>query len=108
MSDTSVGIAGIDARQSMIRVWMALSAVWVGFWLLIAAIVLATVEGRYPLWEELGPFLVIVLTRRWLSLAWARPSGGVLRCWCEGRARNCRPFRPSPPCSGDEFSPLLR
>ena len=62
MSDTTAGAAGLEARQSMIRVWMALSAVWVGFWLLIAAIVLATVEMRYPLAHELGPFSAIVLT----------------------------------------------
>lgn len=62
MSNTSVGTAGVETRQSMLRVWMALSAVWVGFWLLIAAIVLATVGTRYPLPEELAPFSVIVFT----------------------------------------------
>jgi hypothetical protein len=46
----------------MIRVWMALSAVWVAFWLLIAAIVFATVRVRYSIFEELGPFALIVLT----------------------------------------------
>jgi hypothetical protein len=62
MLHSSAGVAGIDARQSMIRVWMALSAVWVAFWLLIAAIVLATVRVRYSVFEELGPFALIVLT----------------------------------------------
>ena len=62
MSYTSADAAGGETRQSMIRVWMALSAVWVGFWLLIAALVLATVELRYPLSDELGPFSAIVLT----------------------------------------------
>ena len=60
MSDTIAATAG-DTRQSMIRVWMALSAVWVAFWLLIAIIVFATVEIRYPLADELGPFSLIVL-----------------------------------------------
>ena len=91
MSDTSVGIAGIDARQSMIRVWMALSAVWVGFWLLIAAIVLATVEGRYPLWEELGPFLVIVLTPPMALLG----VGAALRWGFEVLVRGARPQLPT-------------
>ena len=53
--------AGADARHSMIRVWLALSAVWVAFWLLIAGIVVATVAVEYPLAEELGPFSSIVL-----------------------------------------------
>lgn len=61
MSDTIAATAG-DTRQSMIRVWMALSAVWVAFWLLIAVIVLATVEMRYPLADEVGLFPLIVLT----------------------------------------------
>ena len=60
MSYTSIG-AGSEARQSMIRVWLALSAVWVAFWLLIAGIVLAAVEMQYPLAEELGSFASIVL-----------------------------------------------
>jgi hypothetical protein len=61
MSDTSVA-AGIDTRQSMIRVWMALSAVWVAFWLSIAAIIFAAVGIREPLAAELGRFAAIVLT----------------------------------------------
>ena len=83
MFETSVGVGEIDARQSMIRVWMALSAVWVAFWLLIAAIVFATVGARYAVFEELGPFAMIVLTPplallglgatgRWLFEALAR------------------------------------
>ena len=61
MSDISVA-AGSQTRQSMIRVWMALSAVWVAFWLVIAAIIFAAVDIRQPLADELGTFSVIVLT----------------------------------------------
>ncbi len=61
MSDTTVPVSGGETRQSMIRVWMAISAVWVAFWILIACIVLATVEFSYPLGSELRPFSAIVL-----------------------------------------------
>lgn len=61
MSDISVANAGVDTRQSMIRVWMALSAVWVAFWLLIAGIVWLTVGTRYPFTDELAAFSLIVL-----------------------------------------------
>ncbi len=61
MSDTTVSVAGGDARQSMIKVWMAISAVWVAFWLLIALIVLATFGAGYSYAEELRPFYLIVL-----------------------------------------------
>ncbi len=61
MSDVSASAAGLEARQSMIRVWMAISAVWAAFWLLIAAIALATVEVRYSLAEEFGTFSFILL-----------------------------------------------
>ena len=62
MSDTSVAAAGVETRQCMIRVWMALSAVWVAFWLLIAGLVFATVEIRQPFADDLGSFSAIVLT----------------------------------------------
>jgi hypothetical protein len=61
MSEASVSAAGAETRQSMIRVWLAISAVWVAFWLMIALIALATVEVRFSLAPELGPFSLIVL-----------------------------------------------
>jgi hypothetical protein len=61
MSEASVRAAGTETRQSMIRVWLAISAVWVTFWLLIAAIALATVELRFSLSGEFWPFSLIVL-----------------------------------------------
>ena len=61
MSDAAVTVSGGETRQSMIRVWMAISAVWVAFWLLIAAIVMLSVEFSYPLGAELRPFSAIVV-----------------------------------------------
>ena len=62
MAGTTAAVAEGETRQSMIRVWMAISAVWVAFWLSIALIVFANVEFRYPLTDELAPFSLIVLT----------------------------------------------
>jgi hypothetical protein len=61
MSEASVSAAAAESRQSMIRVWLAISAVWVAFWLFIALIALAAVEVRFSLSHELGPFSLIVL-----------------------------------------------
>jgi hypothetical protein len=61
MSEVSMSAAAAESRQSMIRVWLAISAVWVAFWLFIALIALATVEVRFSLSHELGPFSLIVL-----------------------------------------------
>jgi hypothetical protein len=41
MSETSMTVTGGDARQAMIRVWMAISAVWVTFWLGLALVALS-------------------------------------------------------------------
>ena len=42
MSDATIENAGGETRQAMLRVWMAISAVWVTFWLSIAGIIVAT------------------------------------------------------------------
>lgn len=55
-------IAVLEARQSMIRVWLAISAVWVAFWLIVAALVLATFEPYNPAIVQLGIFSLIVAT----------------------------------------------
>jgi hypothetical protein len=54
--------AVLEARQSMIRVWLAISAVWVAFWLIIAALVLAAFKPYNPLIIQLGIFALIVAT----------------------------------------------
>ena len=61
MSDASVRAEISDARQCMIRFWMAISAVWLTFWLLIGGIVLVTVEIPYAFTPELKSFALIVV-----------------------------------------------
>ena len=61
MSEASVRAEVSDARQCMFRFWMAISAVWLTFWLLIGGIVLVTVEIPYAFSPELGSFALIVV-----------------------------------------------
>ncbi len=76
MSDASVRVNGGDTRQSLIRFWMAISAVWLAFWLLIAGIFLLNVDIPYIFSAEIGPFTLIVLTPPAALLAI-----GILGCW---------------------------
>jgi hypothetical protein len=62
MIGTVAKSAGNETRQSMVRVWMAISAVWVAFWLLTAGVAFAAVEMRAPIGEQLGLFSIIILT----------------------------------------------
>jgi hypothetical protein len=93
MSETSVTAAGLEGRQSMLRVWMAISGVWVVFWLAIAGII-ATNDIRYPLEGQLDLFAVIVLTPPLVLLAL-----GVVGRWTfetfvqpARRSRSRKPF----------------
>ena len=61
MSDASVRADLSDARQCLIRFWMAISAVWLTFWFLIGGVVLLTVEIPSAYSAELGSFALIVL-----------------------------------------------
>ena len=61
MSEASVRAEVSDARQCMFRFWMAISAVWLTFWLLIGGIALLIVEIPYALSPELGSFVLIVI-----------------------------------------------
>ena len=54
--------AVLEARQSMIRVWLAISAIWVAFWLIIAVMVFTTLEPHSPLVLQFGIFCLIVAT----------------------------------------------
>jgi hypothetical protein len=58
---SSKTIAGLEARQSMIRVWMAISAIWVAFWISIAALIVLTGEMPDPGPAQLRLFAVIVV-----------------------------------------------
>ena len=84
MSHENVAVGGIETRKSLIRVWMAVSAVWVAFWLLTAATVVAAAAGRNPLAGELEIFLAIVLTPPLALLA----IGTFVRCLVEAFSRS--------------------
>jgi len=83
MSNTSVAVAEGETRQAMIRVWMAISAIWVFFWLCIATVIVATGEMSAPLASQFRLFALIVMTPpivlfaigvvyRWILEAFAR------------------------------------
>ena len=76
MSNTSVAIAEGETRQAMIRVWMAISAIWVFFWLSIAALILLTGEMSGPWTSQLRLFALIVLTPPVTLLTF----GALFRC----------------------------
>ena len=61
MSGAEGTLTANEARQSMVRVWMAISAVWVAFWLLIATLFATAVELRHPFDDDLGWFSLIIL-----------------------------------------------
>jgi hypothetical protein len=62
MTEVSGAVTVAETRQSMIRVWMAMSAVWVAFWLLITGLFMMTVEPAYPFNENISSFAAITLT----------------------------------------------
>jgi hypothetical protein len=61
MTNANIIVAGGEVRKSLLRVWMAISATWVAFWLLIAATVFVTATIRDPFVEQLPTFALIVL-----------------------------------------------
>ncbi|HEX9903550.1 MAG TPA: hypothetical protein VGA77_01165 [Propylenella sp.] len=80
----NVTMAGTETtRQSMMRVWLAISAVWVVFWLLIAMIVLAAVGGRNPFVEDAGLFALIIV----LPPAGLLAVGAILRLLIDNLTR---------------------
>lgn len=62
MSNANVAVAGVENRQAMIRVWMAISAIWIAFWLSMAALILMTGEMAEQLTTQFGLFALIVMT----------------------------------------------
>ena len=79
----NVTTVGTEARQSMMRVWLAISAVWVVFWLLIAMIVLAVVGSRNPFVEDAGLFALIIV----LPPAGLLAVGAILRLLIDNLTR---------------------
>lgn len=59
--------AALQTRQSMVRVWLALSAVWVAFWLALASFPL--IAGMNIAFSDVGLFAVIVTTPPLVVLA---------------------------------------
>jgi hypothetical protein len=62
MSETTAAVAEGETRQAMIRVWMAISAIWVAFWLCIVALIAATGEMAGPPASQFRLFALIVMT----------------------------------------------
>lgn len=54
-------VAAVEARQAMMRVWMAISAIWVAFWLSMAGLTFVTAEMTLALSNQFSLFAVIVL-----------------------------------------------
>lgn len=79
MSNTNKAVAGVAARLAMIRVWMAISATWVAFWLSIALVVVATGRMAAPLSPYLPLYAAIVLAPPVVLLA----VGALARCTFE-------------------------
>lgn len=79
MSNTSVAMAAGETRQAMMRVWMAISAIWVTFWLCLAALIVIAGGMTVSLDGQLGLFALIVLSPPVGLLA----VGTVLRCGFE-------------------------
>jgi hypothetical protein len=92
MSDMTVSDAGGETRLAMFRVWMAISGVWVVFWLLIAGIVLAADAPIGPLADRLDLIAIITLLPPLVFLA----LGMLVRCLFEAIAAR-GPRRLPPP-----------
>ena len=60
--NTGLAVAAGETRQAMMRVWMAISAIWVAFWLSMAVLIAVAAEMTVPLTGKLGLFALIVLT----------------------------------------------
>jgi hypothetical protein len=84
MAETGVNLTAREARQSLFRVWLAISAVWVSFWLLIAGVAVAAVQMRNPLLGQLNAFSLIVALPPIVLLA----AGVLCRFLCQALPRS--------------------
>ena len=82
----AAAVAEIEARQSMMRVWMAISAVWVAFWLCMAGLTFVTAEMTNALSNQLRLFTLIVLVPPMALFA----IGAVLRWFVGGILRKTK------------------
>ena len=74
--NSGVAVAADETRQAMIRVWMAISAIWVVFWLCMGGLIAVTAEMTVPLAGNLGLFALILLSPPVVLLA----VGAAFRC----------------------------
>jgi hypothetical protein len=87
MSKTrAAAVAEVEARQAMMRVWMAISAVWVAFWLCMAGLTFVTAEMSFAISNQLRLFALIVLAPPLALLA----IGAALRWFFEGVLRKTK------------------
>lgn len=68
MGHNQTDAAALEARQSMIRVWLAISAVWIAFWMIIA-VAFAAFKADDLLIIHFSAFSFIVMTPPLLLLA---------------------------------------
>jgi hypothetical protein len=61
MSNAGLAVAGLETRQAMIRVWMAISAIWIAFWISIATLIVVSGEMTDPGAAQLRLFALIVI-----------------------------------------------
>jgi hypothetical protein len=61
MLSTLAGPAGNETRRSIVIVWLTISAVWLSFWALIAALALAAAEIRQPFLGDLLSLSLFVI-----------------------------------------------
>jgi hypothetical protein len=62
MQNTRVAaVAAVEARQAMVRVWMAISAIWIAFWMSMAGLTFASTEAAITLSGELTVFALILI-----------------------------------------------
>jgi hypothetical protein len=88
MTDVAMEAAGVETRQAMLRVWMAISAVWVAFWISIAGIILMTGFIESPLFDRLNLVAAIVVTPPIVLLAVGALSRLIFET-ISAKLRNC-------------------
>jgi hypothetical protein len=76
MSDVTIETAGGETRIAMLRVWMAISAVWVAFWISLVVIIALAGWLTNPLLEQLHLIALIVAAPPLALLA----LGTISRC----------------------------
>jgi hypothetical protein len=61
MLSTPAGSAANEVRRSMFIVWLAISAVWLGFWALIATLAFSAADIELPLLRDFVSLFLLVV-----------------------------------------------